>query len=67
MRLQQLLNDLIALELIISDAKDFECLLSGHEAALDAKALLCNLLAALVAELLHCALVLFFLEILEDP
>ena len=53
MALEQLLDDLVVLELIMGYSQDFEGLLASDESALDAQALLSNLLAAFVAEFLH--------------
>lgn len=53
MPLEELLNDLVALELIIGDAKNLEGLLAGNKATLDAQALLRHLLTTLVTKLLH--------------
>lgn len=51
--LEQLLDDLVVLELIMRYSQYLEGLLAGDKSALDAQALLGNLLAAFVAEFLH--------------
>ena len=47
----------------MGDAQDLVGLLAGDEPALNSQAFLGNLLAALIAEFLHCALVTLFLEV----
>lgn len=47
----------------MGDAQDLIGLLAGNETALNSQTFLGNLLAALIAEFLHCALVPLFLKI----
>ena len=64
--LEELLNELVALEFIVGDAEDLEGLLAGHKATLDAQALLRHLLTALVTKLLHCWLIGLLVKVLHD-
>ena len=60
---QKLLDHLIVEQLVLSESKNLKGLLLGHEPALDAQTLFGDLLAALVAELLHLGLVALLLEV----
>ena len=53
MSLEELLNELVALEFIVGNAEDLEGLLAGNKATLDAQPLLRHLLTTLVTKLLH--------------
>ena len=53
MMFEKSLNGLIALEFILGQTQNFISLLFRNKAALDSQSLLCHLLPALVAELLH--------------
>lgn len=50
----------------MGDAQDLVGLLAGDEPALNSQAFLGNLLAALIAEFFHCALVTLFLKIAKN-
>jgi hypothetical protein len=60
---KELLYNFVVFKFIRGDAEDLEGLLSGHEAALDAKTFLSDLFAAFVAELLHLTLHAFLLQV----
>jgi hypothetical protein len=66
MLLKQLLNDLITLEVVLSQAKDFKSLLLGDESSFDTKSLLSHLLSALVAIFFHLALIPLLFKVFQN-
>lgn len=63
---QKLLNNLVALELVLSETQDFESLLTRHESSFDSQALLSYILPALVSIFLLEVLLLLLNQELVD-